>query len=230
MSIKSKVFAVAATITMVGGVSAAGLVHADASTGSCVNNCLNVYGEEYGDSPGFVLDVFRQTENIGQPLILFRASNTDPAEDFIILDKGTVRHDFRYGMVSTQVFHRYTNYEAYEVEYAPYGVDSGLCMGVASTPVDNTPVALETCGASPMTTWVVDAPVPDLVFYPWINGAQTNSTNPYVLRYPANAYPTDIPRMQLNTYALQHYTDGTFPTNVYSNEMWAGLDPAAPLT
>jgi len=230
MSIKSKVFAVAATITMVGGVSAAGLLHADASTGSCVTNCLNVYGEEYGDSPGFVLDVLRQGEKIGQPLVLFRASNIDPAEDFTILASGTVRQFFRHSMVSTQVAHQYPNYEAYEVEYAPYGVDSGLCVGVASTPVNNTPVALETCGASPMTTWVVDAPQPDLVYYPWINGSETNTSNPIVLHYPGDAYPTDMPRVQLNTYELQQYANGTFPTNTYNNEMWAGLYPPAPLT
>jgi hypothetical protein len=172
----------------------------------------------------FVLDVLRQREKVGQPLILFRASNIDPAEDFTVLDRGTVRQFFAHSMVSVQVDQRYPHYEAYEVEYSPYGVDSGLCVGVASTAVNNTPVALERCGASPRTTWVVDAPTPDLAFYPWINGSETNTSNPYVLHYPGNAYPTDMPRVQLNTYELQQYTNGTFPANVYNNEMWAGLN------
>ena len=32
-------------------------------------------------TPNFVLDVWRQGAKVGQPIILFRTSNTDPAED-----------------------------------------------------------------------------------------------------------------------------------------------------
>ena len=229
MSIKSKVFAVAATITMVGGLSAVGLLHADAQSGSCGPGCVNVYGEEYGDSPGFVLDVYRQWETVGTPIVLFRASNIDPAEDFVISYAAPVRYAFADGMVSRVVALQYRDDMAYEVEYAPYGVRSGLCVGPAGAAASHTPVALEKCGASPNTTWVVDAPKPDLVFYPWIAGSNTNTSHPYVLHYPANGYPTDSPRPQLNTYELQQYTNGVFPGNTYNNEMWAGLYPA-PLT
>ena len=45
---------------------------------------------------------------------------------------------------------------AFEVEYAPYGVDSGLCVGVGTTAAQNTPVALEPCGVSSKTVWILD--------------------------------------------------------------------------
>ena len=225
MSIKSKVLAVAATMTMVGGVSAVGLLPADASTGPCGKACLSVFSQEFGS--GFVLDVLRQGEKAGQPIILFRTSNSDPAEDFTILDQGTVAD---YYADTTTMYAVYGADEAYELEYSPYGVDSGLCVGVGSKAGNGTPVALEQCGVSDATLWVVDADgvttaSPD-TYYPWINGSNTNFSNPYVLHYPGSAYPTDMPRPQLNTWGLQQYSNtASFPTNVFNNELWSGLYP-----
>jgi hypothetical protein len=228
MSIKKKVFAVAATLTMVGGVSAVGLLPAMASTPSCGGACINGWGAEYG--PQFVLDVLRQGEKAGQPLILFRASNSDPAEDFVESSQGTVADFYAAGMVSKALALHYgglaagaPNLNAYEDEYAPYGVDSGLCAGVGTTAGNGTPVALEPCGVSSKTVWVedtadvaVDSPV-----VPLINGSDTNFSHPYVLHYPGSAYPTDMPRPQLNTYMLQKYSDGT----PYDNELWGQGTP-----
>jgi len=216
MSIKRRVLAVAATMTMVGGVSAVGLLPAGASTPSCGKGCVTGYSQEFG--PAFVLDVLRQGEKAGQPVILFRASNSDPAEDFTISDQGTVDDFNTAGLVSDALALHYGALEAYEYEYSPYGVDSGLCVGVASTARNGTPVALEPCGQSGKTVWVVDTlddnTNPD--FVPLINGSDTNFSHPYVLHYPGNGYPTDLPRPQLNTYMLQEYSDGT----VYNNELW----------
>jgi hypothetical protein len=217
MSIKSKVFATAATVTMVGGIGAVGLLPANAATPSCGASCATTYGAEYGLP--FVLDVLRQGEKVGQPIILFRTSNSDPAEDFTISDQGTVNDFYANGLVSAGLDQTYGTDAAYEVEYAPYGVDSGLCIGVGSTAGDDTPVALEPCGASSKTVWVVDTTDSGGPYYPWINGSDTNFTHPFVLHYPGTAYPTDMPRPQLNTYTLQE-SAGTTPT-VYNNEEWA---------
>jgi len=221
MSIKRRVLAAAATMTMVGGVGAVGLLPADAATPSCGTSCVTFYGQEYG-AP-FVLDVLRQGEKVGQPIILFRTSNSDPAEDFTIADQGTVDDFYNGGvdpLVSEALEFNYSGEEAYEVEYSPYGVDSGLCIGVGSTAGDDTPVALEPCGASSKTVWVVDDNDSAVAPYAWINGSDTNFTHPFVLHYPGTAYPTDMPRPQLNTYTLQQA--GT-PQTVYNNERWTGL-------
>jgi hypothetical protein len=238
MSIKKKVFAVAATLTMVGGVSAVGLLPAMAQTPSCGKSCISGFSDQYG--PQFISDVLRQGEKAGQPIILFRTSNQDPAEDFVYSDTGTVADFYAAGLVSKALDlhygglgcesgysagppatceNPYPNDEAYEMEYAPYGVDSGLCIGTGTTAVNGTPVALEPCGESGKTVWVVDSADGTNDYNgvaPLINGSDTNFSHPYVLHYPGNGYPTDMPRPQLNTYTLQEYSDNT----VYNNELW----------
>jgi hypothetical protein len=240
MSIKKKVFAVAATMTMVGGVSAVGLMSADASTTPC-GSCVSVFSQEFGtyDTPNFVLDVLRQGEKVGQPLILFRTSNSDPAEDFIADTEETVNDLYSAGLVGSAVAMHYgcvagtgtydfpscagaSNDNAYEFEYSPYGVNSNLCAGVGSTAGNGTPVVLENCGVSSKTIWIEDsADSMTMGYLPLINGSDTNFSHPYVLHYPGNGYPTDMPRPGLNTYTLQEYSSGA----VYNNEQWGIITP-----
>jgi hypothetical protein len=242
MSIKKKVFAVAATMTMVGGLSAVGLLPAVAQTPSCGNDCSTIFGDQFG--PPFILDVLRQGEKVGQPIIQFRNSDSDPAEDFVYNEQGSVSDFYAAGLVSLALdLHYgglgcesgvtagtppvctipYPDYNAFELEYAPYGVDSGLCAGVGSTAGNGTPVALEPCGVSGKTVWVEDTLDGDGSAIPLINGSDTNFSHPYVLHYPGNSYPTDMPRPQLNTHMLQEYSSG----DVYDNELWiegGGID------
>ncbi len=87
---------------------------------------------------------------------------------------------------------------AFEIQYSPYGVDSGLCMGVAATAVAGEGVTLQPCGVSAKTVWIVDSA--DTVrhgYVPLINGSDTNFSQPFVLTYPSSGYPTDKPRPQL---------------------------------
>ena len=155
MSIKSKVFAAAATLTLIGGVGAAGAMSASAATPSCGFTCVDIFSHNYGThhNPGFVLDVLRQGDKVGQPVILFRTSNSDPAEDFTIAYQGQVSAFLAAGLVSPALALHYgggcefwdthvypaacgkyfPDDYAYEIEYAPYGADSGLCVGTPTT-------------------------------------------------------------------------------------------------
>jgi hypothetical protein len=220
MSIKSKVIAASATLALVGGVSMVGTLSASAATPSCGHRCIDLFSREFGThrSPAFVLDVWRQGKNVGQPVILYQASNSDPAEDFTISVQGTVHDFYEAGLVTAALNLHYSNFEAYEIEYSPLGVASGLCVGVGSTPGDGTPVALEQCGVSSKTLWIADSY--DTIaggYVPLINGADTNFSHPYVLNYPGNgAYPTDVPRPQLDTWTLSKYSNGT----VFDNQLW----------
>ena len=219
MSIKSKVLAAAATLTLVGGLGAAGALTANAATPSCGHNCIDIFSRTFGTHhhPNFILDVFRGTAKTGTPIILFRPSNSDAAEDFTISFQGTVNDFLAAGLVSPSLALHYGHDWAYEIEYSPNGVNSNLCMGVAATAANLTPVSLQPCGASAKTVWVVDSSNTIKGFYvPLINGSDTNFSHPYVLHYPGNGFPTDIPRPQLNTYNLQTYSNGT----VFDNEMW----------
>src|SRR5208282_5781579 len=75
MSIKSKVLAAAATLTLVGGVGMAGALtagSASAATPSCGGSCVDIFSQQFGTHHTLndVVDVLRQGEKVGQPIIL----------------------------------------------------------------------------------------------------------------------------------------------------------------
>src|ERR1700723_4718081 len=213
MSIKTKVLAAAATVTMVGGVGLASTLTAgtaSAATPSCGNSCSAIFSHQVGThaEPNYVVDVLRQGEKGGQPIILFRTANFDPAEDWTAAFQGTVADFFAAGLVSAAVDLHYgggaagfPNGPAVENEYAPFGVDSGLCLGVAATAFNDEGVTLQPCGVSSKTVWIADVfDSPDTLFnryIPVINGSDTNFSRPFVLTYPNDSFPTDKPRPQI---------------------------------
>jgi hypothetical protein len=238
MSIKSKVLAAAATLTLVSGFGAAGALTAgtaSAATPSCGHACINVFSKQFGTHrhPNFTDDVLRQGERVGQPIILFRTSNFDPALDFTVAFQGTVNDFFKAGLVSAAVNLHYgggaagfPNDFAFENEYAPFGVQSGLCLGVAATAFQNEGVTLQPCGVSARTVWIVDtfdSPVTLFNgFVPLINGSDTNFSHPFVLTYPNNSFPTDNPRPQLVVANLTGSSHGPGPIlgTVNVNQLW----------
>ena len=239
MSIKSKVLAAAATLTLVGGVGAASALTAGpaaAGTPSCGSSCLNTSNKVFG--PGSVVDVFRQSQKVGQPIILFRTANFDPAQDWTISFQGTVADFFAAGLVSAAVnLHfgggakGFPNLNAFEIEYAPFGVNSGLCMGVAATAFAGEGVTLQPCGVSAKTVWILDfldVTATSFTNIPLINGSDTNFSHPFVLTYPRNAHPTDKPRPQIVVANLTGFSQpgngGVLPviSTVSSNQLWTG--------
>jgi hypothetical protein len=245
MSFKSKMLAGAASLALVGGVAMAGGLSANAATPSCGHNCIDIFNRQFGTyrSPNFVMDVFRQGAKVGQPIILFRTSNSDPAEDFTVSLQGSVSDFFAAGLVSSAVALHYGGLAAgadddfaYELEYAPYGVDSGLCVGVRATAMQGEGVTLQPCGVSAKTVWIVDdggsnfntgvslgdSPRTSPFYVPVINGSDTNFSHPFVLDYPHNGYPTDRPRPQLQVRNLTGFSNGHGPIvgTVIDTQLW----------
>ena len=253
MSIKNKVFAAVATLTLVGGAGAMGALtagSASAATPSCGDTCVEFFSAEFANdgSPNFVLDTLRQGEKVGQPQILFRTSDTDPAEDYTISDQGLVSDFYTAGLVSSSVAlhygglgcqsgylpgppsscaNKFPDLEAYEIEYSPYGVDSGLCTGVAATATAGEKVTLQPCGATPRTVWIIDAANDDVTdtgaVAPLINGSDTNFSEPFVLTYPMYSYPTDMPRAELYVTNLTGSVDvNSYPVlnTVNDQQLW----------
>ena len=101
---------------------------------------------------------------------------------------------------------------AFETEYAPYGVDSGLCVGVASTAVQNEGVSLQPCGVSARTVWILDLNDSPSTFnhdyIPLINGSDTNFSHPFVLTYPKNGFPTDSRGRSCSVQNLTGFSHG----------------------
>ena len=234
MSLKSKLLASAAALTLAGGVGVAGLATAgaaNAATPSCGSACIDIFSHNFGTykNPGFLLDVYKRGQNVGQPIILFRSSNADPALDFTVADQGTVADFITAGLASPSLGLHYAGQKAYEIEYAPYGADTGLCMGLAATAVQGEKVSLQPCGVSSKTVWVVDM-LDGLLnpgnSVPLINGSDTNFSHPFVLTYPAGSFPTDNPRPQLYVSNLTGFSGiGPVPPTsigvVSDTQLWA---------
>ena len=229
---KSKILAAAATLAVAGVTVTAGALSAGAATPSCGNTCADIFSRAFGThrTPNYVLDVLRQGAKVGQPLILFRTSNTDPAEDFVPSIQGTTADFYAAGLVSSAVALHYgcvqgSNFPncfatsvddpAIELEYSPYGVDSGLCVGVASTAFQKEGVTLQPCGVSAKTVWIIDANDSPATlragYVPLINGSDTNFSHPFVLTYPGSGFPTDKPRPQLFVTNLTGFAQGNVP-------------------
>lgn len=249
-NIKSKVLAAAAVLALVSGIGTAGALTAGtarAATPSCGNACINIFPRVYsgmslGD-PQFTVDVFRQGEKTGQPIILFRAANYDPALDWALAFQGDVADFYEAGLVSAEVALHYgcggtnvpaiqctspsgTDDQAFEIEYAPFGVESGLCMGLAATAFSGEGVTLQGCGQSSRTVWIedtIDSPVTP--YYAAINGSDGNFSDPFVLTYPPSSGPTDKPRPQLVVANLAKFASG--PTD-NDNQLWTGVPGELP--
>jgi hypothetical protein len=182
MSVKSKLFASAAALTMVSGVvMASGITAgtASAETPSCGKTCIDLFNFGPGSTyknPSFLLDSYKQGQATGTPLILFATNNTDPAEDFTAQSPEPVSDWLQAGLVSPLVALHYgclpgTNYTqcsgsggvgvddyAFEIEYSPFGAPTGECVGLAATAVAGEKVTLQPCGVSGKTLWIWDTP------------------------------------------------------------------------
>ena len=231
MGFKSKILAGAAALTLAGSFAAVAGT-AGAATPSCGPNCIDGYNKQFGKQ--FITDVFRGGSKVGQPIILFTRSNSDAAEDFTVSVQGTVSDFYASGLVSPAVeLHyggaKYLNITsntqvgqdevAGEIEYAPYGRDSGLCVGVGTSrlpSVGSASVSLQPCGQDARTVWILDGVdiCNNFAFgsAPLINGADTNFSHPSVLTYPASGYPTDKPRPQLKVTNLTGFSQNGPPS------------------
>jgi hypothetical protein len=223
MSVKAKIAAGAATFVMVGGgLGMAGTLTASAATPSCGSSCISLYTQKFGTR--YFVDVYQQKAAAGQESILFQGSNTDPALDFTYVNEGTVHSLYSHGLkiVTAAVDHTYGSDEAFQLQYSPYGRNSGFCLSTwpGVTPQAGYKVRLETCGQYSTSLWIEDEANGvthhgHLEYVPLVNGANTNFSNPEVLNYPAGN-PTDMPRPVLNVQPLNTYSNGT----VFDNQEW----------
>jgi hypothetical protein len=246
MSIKSKVLATAASLTLVGGVLAVSTLAtstaAKAETPSCgAFNffCIDVFSKQFGThkDPGFIMDVFRQGARVNQPIILFRISSGDPAEDFTIDDLVNPKTFSPFTVGQLQALSGGTLFApitanlfakslVVEFEYAPFGVNSALCVGAqgaATAPLFNgNLVSLQPCGFTARTLWIINSSNPIFAFVngftSLINGANTNFSHPFVLTYPQEGFPTDIPRPQLQIHQVETFSSGV--PFIVTNQLW----------
>jgi hypothetical protein len=135
-----------------------------------------------------------QTQASGAIVRQRTAVNTAWREDFTYSGPGGtgvgyVYQFLRKGWISGTSYAalHYRDDVAFELEYAPYGVSTGECVGVAKESYQGEAVTLQPCGLNANTLWIVDV---DNVKYlptspgyglPLINGSSRYATVPVVL-------------------------------------------------
>ena len=210
MPVKSKVLAAAATLIAACGAAPGA---ASAATPECaaVAVCISVFSSELGtyDQPNFVEAVLGGGgANIGQPVGLKRASRFDPSEDILPdapVRDATVADFYAVGMVSAEANRHYGSLAAVQQNYAPFGIATDLCVGLASV-AQNEGLTLQPCSVPGTTVWVVhEGLATPAGYFPIINAATTDFRRPFAMHLPRNEVASGRP-LQMQARRLQFLT------------------------
>ena len=224
MSVKAKIAAAAATFALAGGgLGMLGMLSASAATHKCGSNCEDLYTQKFGHR--YLVATFQGRAAANQEVILRKASNMDPAEDFVLKYLGSVGSF--YGQyrrqITSQFDTRYSALSAYEFQYEPYGVNSNFCLGTSPGQVAQagSKVLLEPCGEHRNSVWAVftgqfAGDHTTSGYGVLINAATDSFSDPLVLNYPAGR-PTDVPSPRLDVQPLHANINMT----ILNNQQWA---------
>lgn len=230
MSLKNKVLAAAAVMTMMGGFGAAGTLSANAATPECGDSCIQIYNTKFGTSaqPNLVETVYHGVARAGQPTAMYPVSKSNPAGDIVGHRAGTVSDFYKDGLVSAEVNDHYGKLHAVEVEYAPHGQRTGLCAGLSHTAYQGEGLTLQKCGVSAKTVWIIDtgdspATAPEQHF-PLVSGSTKNFAHPYAMTFARashqhDGYWRDGHRSVVPTQIRVERLMGN-PTHVPAGQLW----------
>jgi hypothetical protein len=212
---------IALTGALAGALGVAGAVAslpANAATTDCGPHCIQVFSAKYGTSadPMFVESVYRGTAEVGAPAILASPSTTNPAGDIIVSATGTVSTFFDAGMVSAEVNSHYGELNAVQLEYAPRGVPTGLCSGLAGAPSPGAGLTLQPCTTPGSTVFIIDTPDspasrPDV--FPILMGNTTDFVHPFAMTLHGNPAHKRLPQIKINRLRGN-------PCHVNLNQLW----------
>jgi len=212
MSVKRHLVALAATLATAATVITVETLAASAATPACASKCISVFSRELGTSaqPSFVEDIFGGEARVGQPVGLKQASKLDTSEDIIPLGFGSTVSDFyAAGMVSPAVYANYPNLPAVQQEYAPAGVPSGLCVGLARVAYQTEGLTLQPCNLPGVTVWIVARDLSPTTpgYFPIINGSTTDFRHPFAMDLPRDEIASGERALQMQVRRLQFLTD-----------------------
>jgi hypothetical protein len=168
-------------------VPVAATVSATAATPACGAQCISIFSKELGSykAPGVVEDVAGGSAIVGQPVILYRAANSITSEDLVPVGGHVVSDFYKSGLVSAAVNARYGSLKAAQIEYAPEGKRSGLCVGLAKIAYQHEAATLQPCSVPALTVWIIDtADSPATAgagYFPIVNASTTDFTRPYAM-------------------------------------------------
>jgi len=170
--------AVLAAAAVAGGGMWLAVPAASAASPDCGPTCINLFNLKFGSAD--VMAVSGGTEAVGQAVILSAAAPST-TEDWKVSFEGVVSDLAAAGIINPTLGEHYGSDAAFEFEYAPGGIDSGLCLGIGSGPSQSTRVTLQPCGASANTVWIEDTADASGVGAVLVSGSGTKYPAPYVL-------------------------------------------------
>ena len=97
--------------------------------------------------------------------------------------QGDVSDYYSLGLVSADVDRHYSGLSAAQLEYAPLGQPTGLCVGVPTSPYSGEALSLQPCTVPGRTVWIIGSPT-SAGFFPIISGATTDFVHPFAMTYP----------------------------------------------
>ena len=221
MSIKAKVLAAAAALTVAGGLSTVGTLPATAATPQCGPHCIQVFSAKFitNGSPDFVETVFQGVGTVGQPTIVAPPSSTDPAGDLIVPRAGPVSAFFAAGLVSAAVNQHFGSELAVQIEFAPLGQPTGLCSALATTAFQNEGLTLQPCSTPGTTVWIVDtadSPTTAPGRFPIVNGLTTDFTHPFAMIIHGNPAHKRFPQIKVQRLRGN-------PGHVRISQLWGAI-------
>ena len=214
--------AIAASVITVGTLSAS------AATPVCAERCISLFSKELGTyaQPNVVEAVLDGVAKVGQPVILKAASSSDPSQD-LIPTLNTVSGFYGDGMVSAEVNSHYGDLNAAQIQYAPFGEESGLCVGLAKPASQGAGLTLQPCTDPGTTVFIIDeANATADGYFAIINGSTTDFAHPFAMHYPRDQHATDQRLQQIEVRRLQfRSSDHTLP----DSQLWGAYPGVLPV-
>jgi hypothetical protein len=201
-----RVLPVAAALLFAASLFAVAAKPASAATPECGDFCISIFSTEIGtsDDPGLVEAVLDGVAQVGQPVILAPASNSDPAQDFLP-DVRPVSAYYQAGLVSAAINNQYGSLLAAQIQYAPLGQTSGLCVGLAGDAFQHQGLTLQPCSVSARTVWIVDTPATAPAgSFTIVNATTTDFAHPFAMTYPHDQQANDKRLQQILVRRLQY--------------------------
>lgn len=147
---------------------------------------------------------------VGQPVILKApASASDPSED-TIPHRRTVADWYAAGMVSAAANAHYGSLPGVQIEAAPYGMPSGLCVALASVAYQNEALTLQPCNVPNLTVWILDTPDSESTapaWFPIVNASTTDFSRPFAMSLKEDEIVSDHQLLHIRVRHLQFLTN-----------------------
>lgn len=217
MSMTSTTRAAAAALTVACCIGTAQALPASAATPACGASCVSVFSSALGTAtqPNFVEAIIGNDAVVGRLVGLKRASSADSSED-IMARVGSVSQFHDQGLVSAEIDAQYGGMTAAQLQYAPLGMATGLCVGVAQVAYQGEPLTLQPCTIPGLTVFILGTPDAAGSF-PILSASTSDFRRPFAMTYPRHV---DTAADTLPPIVLRHLRFHGREQDLRATQLW----------